>query len=47
MGSEDWQSIPDNVTAFATLVNAQVTVVEGAGHSLPKEYVAAVLDRWL
>ena len=47
VGSEDWQSIPDNVTAFATLINAQVTVVEGAGHSLPKEYVAAVLDRWL
>ena len=47
VGSEDWQSIPDNVTAFATLVNAQVTVVEGAGHSLPKEYVSSVLDRWL
>ena len=47
VGSEDWQSSPDNVTAFATLVNAQVTVVEGAGHSLPKEYVSAVLDRWL
>jgi hypothetical protein len=26
VGSEDWQSIPDNVTAFATFVNAQVTV---------------------
>jgi pimeloyl-ACP methyl ester carboxylesterase len=47
VGSEDWQSIPDNVTAFATLVNAQATVVEGAGHSLPKEYVSSVLDRWL
>ncbi len=47
VGSEDWQSIPDNVTAFATLVNGQVTVVEGAGHSLPKEYVSSVLDRWL
>jgi pimeloyl-ACP methyl ester carboxylesterase len=47
VGSEDWQSIPDNVTAFASFVNAQVTVVEGAGHSLPKEYVSSVLDRWL
>ena len=47
VGSDDWQSIPDNVTAFATLLDAQVTVVEGAGHSLPKEYVSAVLDRWL
>jgi len=47
LGSEDWQSIPDNVTAFGSLVNAQVTVLEGAGHSLPKAYVAGVLDKWL
>lgn len=47
VGSDDWQSIPDNVTAFAIWVNAQVTVVEGAGHGLPKEYVSTVLDRWL
>ena len=47
VGSEDWQSIPDNVTAFGALVNAQVTVLEGAGHSLPKAYVAGVLDKWL
>ena len=47
VGGEDWQSIPDNVTAFGSLVNAQVTVVDGAGHSLPKEHVAAILDRWL
>ncbi len=47
VGSEDWQSIPENVTAFASLVNAKVTVVEGAGHSLPKEYVAGLLDKWL
>ena len=47
VGSQDWQSIPSNVTAFAALVNAQVTVLEGAGHSLPKEYVASLLDTWL
>jgi hypothetical protein len=47
VGSEDWQSIPDNVMAFSSLVNAQVTVVQGAGHSLPKMYVAGLLDRWL
>jgi hypothetical protein len=35
------------VTAFAALVNAQVTVLEGAVHSLPKEYVASLLDTWL
>ena len=47
VGEQDWQSKPDNVSAFAKLVNAHVTVVEDAGHSLPKEYVGALLDRWL
>ena len=47
VGSQDWQSIPDNVTAFAELIHAQVTVLEGADHSLPKEYVASLLDNWL
>ena len=47
VGSQDWQSIPDNVTAFGALIHAQVTVLEGVGHSLPKEYVASLLDNWL
>ena len=47
VGSEDWQSIPDNVIAFSSMINAQVTVVQGAGHGLPKMYVAGLLDRWL
>ncbi len=47
VGEQDWQSNPDNVSAFAKLVNAQVAVVEDAGHSLPKEYVGALLDQWL
>ena len=47
VGSQDWQSNPDNVTAFAALIHSQVTVLEGAGHSLPKEYVANLLDTWL
>lgn len=47
VGSEDWQSIPDDVVAFASMVNAKVAVLKDAGHSLPKEYVSAVLDRWL
>jgi hypothetical protein len=47
VGSEDWQSIPDNVIAFASLINAQVTVIHGVGHSLPKEYVSSELDKWL
>jgi hypothetical protein len=47
VGSQDWQSNPDNVTAFASLVKAQVRVVQDAGHSLPTAYVSALLDRWL
>jgi hypothetical protein len=47
VGSDDWQSNPDNVTAFGSFVNAKVTVVTDAGHSLPKEYVSSVLDKWL
>jgi len=47
VGSQDWQSNPDNVTAFATLVRAHVAVVQDAGHSLPTAYVSALLDRWL
>jgi hypothetical protein len=47
VGSEDWQSFPDNVISFSSLVNARVKLVKGAGHSLPKEYAAALLDRWL
>jgi predicted alpha/beta hydrolase family esterase len=47
VGEQDWQSNPDNVSAFAKLVNAHVTVVKDAGHSLPKKYVGALLARWL
>lgn len=46
VGSEDWQSFP-NVTAFGKLVGMKVNVLDGAGHGLPKEYVASLLDRWL
>jgi hypothetical protein len=47
VGEEDWQSIPGDVTAFAAHLGIGVTVVPGAGHMLGKEYVGAVLDRWL
>ena len=46
VGSEDWQSNPDNVTAFGKLLGLDVTVVPNAGHMLPKEYVGALLDKW-
>lgn len=35
------------ISAELSAQNAHVTVVEDAGHSLPKEYVGALLDRWL
>jgi hypothetical protein len=47
VGSEDWQSNPQNVTAFADRLDITVSVVQGDGHSLSKHYVSAQLDRWL
>ena len=47
VGSEDWQSNPQNVTAFADLLDIAVSVVQGDGHSLSKQYVSAQLDRWI
>lgn len=46
VGSEDWQSNPQNVTAFADLVGLKVHVVQDGGHMLPKDYVGGVLDKW-
>jgi hypothetical protein len=46
VGSEDWQSNPQNVIAFADLLGISVSVVKNEGHSLSKKYVAAQLDRW-
>ncbi len=47
VGEQDWQSNPDNVQALATLMAWNVTVVPEAGHMLPKDYVSALLDRWM
>ncbi|WP_167394318.1 alpha/beta fold hydrolase [Limnohabitans parvus] len=47
VGSEDWQSNPANVTTFGELLGIDVTIVPNAGHMLPKEYVGALLGRWL
>ena len=46
VGEPDWQSNPDNVTALAKLTSWDLTVVKGAGHMLPKEYVGAVLEEF-
>jgi hypothetical protein len=45
VGSEDWQSC-HNSKAFGEMVGLKVNIVEGAGHSLPKDYVAKLLDQW-
>ena len=47
VGEHDWQSNPDNVIEFASLLGLSVTVVPNAGHMLDKSYVSALLDRWL
>lgn len=47
VGLEDWQSNPENVKAFAELLDISVSVVQGDGHSLSKQYVSSQLDRWL
>ena len=47
VGSQDWQSNPNNVELFGSLTGLKVTVVPEAGHMLPKEYVNNLLDQWL
>jgi len=47
VGSEDWQSNPNNVTKFADLVGLKVHVVQDGEHMLGKDYVGNLLDKWL
>lgn len=47
VGEQDWQSDPVAVMALASQINIPVTVVPNAGHMLGREYVSALLDRWL
>jgi predicted alpha/beta hydrolase family esterase len=47
VGSEDWQSNPNNVTQFAELVGLKVHIFKDGGHMLPKDYVSDLLDKWL
>ena len=47
VGSEDWQSQPDVVTEFGKLTGIAVTVAQGRGHDLGKDYVAPLLDHWV
>lgn len=43
----DWQGIPKNVQHFGNLTGLSVNVVPGMGHDLGKDYVGALLERWL
>lgn len=47
VGSQDWQSRPEVVTAFGKLTGISVTVAQGRGHELGKDYVGKILDSWL
>ncbi len=47
VGSEDWQSNPQNVEAVANQLQVKYSIVPGDGHSLSKSYVGSVLDKWL
>ncbi len=44
VGSEDWQSNPENVTIFAHALRLPVTVVPNTGHQLPKDYISSLFD---
>jgi len=47
VGEHDWQSNPASVCELASNLGIPVSVVPGAGHMLPPDYVSKVLDRWL
>jgi pimeloyl-ACP methyl ester carboxylesterase len=47
VGSEDWQSVPDEIEEFGRLSGISVTVADGLGHMLGADYVGKVLDLWL
>ena len=47
VGEQDWQSNPKSVQSWAGKLGITTTIVPNAGHMLGKDYVSAVLDRWL
>jgi hypothetical protein len=46
-GELDWQSYLPAVKKLGEALSIQVHIVAGTGHSLPKDYVAKVLDNAL
>jgi hypothetical protein len=47
VGTEDWQSLPDNVQVFGQAVGIPVHLALGRGHMLGEDYVGPLLDQWL
>lgn len=47
VGEDDWQSHPEAVARFGKALSISVTIVQGAGHMLGKDYVGRLLDRWI
>lgn len=47
VGTEDWQSVPDNVLAFGKAVGIPVHLAEVSGNMLGEDYVRPLLDSWL
>ena len=47
VGSEDWQSNPENVLALAQMWGVQSHMVPGSGHAIDRGYITQLLDRWL
>ena len=47
VGSEDWQSNPEQVSRLAELIHIPVHVVAGNGHMLDHSYVSGLLDQWV
>jgi hypothetical protein len=47
VGTEDWQSVPDNVLAFGKAVGIPVHLAGGRGHMLGEDYVGPLLDEWI
>lgn len=45
VGSEDWQSQPEVVTEFGKLTGIEVTVAQGQGHDLGKDYVGPIIEK--
>jgi len=47
VGSEDWQSNPKNVAAFADPLGLRLTIVPNAGHMLGAGYLGQLLNEFL